>query len=284
MDIKKIKQLREETGLGMLEVKEALQKANDDLNEARKILKELSSPQKTSVRVASKGMTNLVIKDDQAILFEVNAETDFVVKNPAFTNMVEMIGNALIESQAITVKDALNVTLDGEKIEEIILKTGTIIKENTYLRRFHRIRKQPSQGFGSYIHQQGKLSILVILHHTDPILGKDLAMHIASYAPTYLSIDAIDKETVAYERFMLEKNQGPVSDDVLMDHLKTISLYEQPFIKNPDLLIRELVNDNPVIDFYRFELGQGIENKLNCRLDIPCDGSKISVTPLYGKE
>lgn len=284
MDITKIKQLREETGLGMLEVKKALSQANDDLDQARKILEELNTEKKPSTRVASKGMTHLVIKEDQAILFEVNAETDFVVKNPAFTEMVEAIGQSLIDSQAITVKDTLRVTLDGQTIEELILHTGTVIKEHTYLRRFHRIRKQTSQGFGFYIHQMGKLSILVILNQPNPELGRDLAMHIASHAPNYLSIESIDKETMDYERFMLEKNQGPISDDALINHLKTISLYDQPFVKNPNLMVRDLIKDNPVVDFYRFELGQGIENKLNCRLDIPCDGSKISVTPIYGKE
>ena len=284
MDIKKIKQLREETGLGMLEVKEALSKANDDLEKAKIFLKALNKDSKSTQRVASKGTTHLVINDDQAIVFEVNAETDFVTKNDHFIAMVTTMGNALISSKAITVKDALKILIENETIEQLIQRTSNLIKENAYLRRFHRIQKQPYQGFGSYVHQQGKLSILVILDHPDPTLGKDLAMHIASHAPQYLSLESIDKETMDYERFMYEKNRGPISDEDFMNHLKQICLSEQPFIKNPNVHIKDLIKDNPVIDFYRFELGQGIENKLNCRLDIPCDGSNISVTPIYGKE
>jgi elongation factor Ts len=280
MDISKIKALREETGLGMLEVKKALSEANDDLDKAREILSSQTIKKADTTRVASKGLTRVATKGNEAILFEVNAETDFVAKHKDFIQLLDDIADVLMNSKAITVKDANNVMMGDITVEQQIQKVSNIIKENAFLRRFHRIKKQDHQVFQTYMHQQGKVSVLVILNEAN-VLGKDLALQITSHAPKYLSYDLLDQETIDYERFMYEKEHGTLSDEDFIKHLRTQCLYDQPFIKDDQMCVKDVMKDLKVIDFYRFELGQGIENKLNCRLDVPCDGSKITVTPIY---
>ena len=276
MDLAKIKRLREETGFGMLEVKNALNEANDDLNLAREILSKLNKNVQTNKRVASKGLTRVYTEGDDAILFEVNAETDFVSKHPVFIKMIDDLAVLLMKSKAVTVSDALKVKIDDLTVQDYINQVGNVIKENTFLRRFYRIRKSSSQHFATYMHQGGKISVLVIMNESDDKLGKEIALQIASSSPKYLSVDKIDKQTVLYEKMMLEKEGKSVLEVDLNAYLESISLYDQSYVKNPSLKVREVLGNNRIVDFYRFELGQGIENKLNCRLDVACDGSTIT--------
>ena len=281
MDLVKIKKLREETSFGMLEVKNALHEANDDLDLAREILSKLNKDVQTNTRVASKGLTKTYIEGNDAILFEINAETDFVSKHPVFIKLIEDLAPVLMKSKAVSVSEALKVKINDQTVKDYINQVGNIIKENTFLRRFHRIRKTDEQHYASYTHQGGKISVLVIMNEKDDILGKDIAMQIASGEPKYLSVDKIDEQTILYEKMMMEKEGKSVTSKDIHAYLESSSLYDQPFIKNPNLKVKEILGNRRVIDFYRFELGQGIENKLNCRLDVPCDGSTITFAPQY---
>ncbi|PKK92370.1 MAG: translation elongation factor Ts [Tenericutes bacterium HGW-Tenericutes-7] len=283
MDITLIKKLREETGSGIVETKKALELHHGDYESAKAHLLKNLKKETGNLRVASKGLTHLVIKENEAILYEVNAETDFVNKNEHFNKMIKDIGDALITSKASHVKEALKVKLGDQTIEEKILHTSAIIKENAYLRRFYRILKHDSQAFGFYQHLQGKISTLVILDKDLGDFNNKLAMHIAASEPKYLSFSQIDTHTMDYETFMYEKNHGQVSVHDFNKYLESVTLDTQYHVLDPSVRIGEIIHQNhaKVIDFFRFEVGQGIDNKLNCRLDIPCDGSKITVTPIY---
>ena len=283
MDIKLLKKLRAETGAGMLECKEALIKYEDDYEAALKHILEHTTKKDANQRVASKGMCQIVIKDDEAILFEVNAETDFVTKNEHFTDMVDLIGKTLIDSDVTNAKSALKVEVNGKSIAELIERTSGIISEQANLRRFYRVKKDQSQGFGSYTHMQGKLVTLVILNIDDREIANQLAMQVAAMNAEYLDIDFIDEDTMNYEKFMYEKQNGSFDQDEFDNYMNEKTLLSQPWIKDQSLTVKEFINqkDIKIIDFFKFELGQGIDNKLNCRLDIPCDGSKITVTPVY---
>jgi elongation factor Ts len=278
MNLSKIKTLRELTGLGMLEVKKALEEANDDMEEATRILMTKTIKKEQTRRVASIGLTSVETHGNEAILFEINAETDFVAKHPDFINMMLDLGNVLMHSKVFSVKQALNAPYQSYTVQDEINRIGNLVKENVYLRRFHRILKQDNQSFATYKHLGGKLSVLVI-YQGDEKIGKELALHITSHGPKYLSFDDLDKETYNFEEMMLLKENPSFTKLEIEEKIKAMCLYDQPFIKNPDQRVKEILNQSKVVDFYRFELGQGIENKLNCRLDIPCDGSKITVTP-----
>lgn len=278
MSIETIKKLREATGLGMLECKNALEKYHGDYEAALSFLNNQTHEKKETHRVASKGLCHVVIKNDEAILFEVNAETDFVSKNSHFIHLINDLGAIWIDSKANYPKQALEVTSGKQTASEMIMQTAHIIKENTYLRRFFRIKKDEAHMFGSYIHQGGKVVTLVILNSHHASLAKDIAMQVAAQSPIYLSIDQIDEQTMAYEKMMYDKKASS-SSDLFMNHLKEISLYEQPFIKDLSKTVKDVLmeHNTDVIDFFRFELGQGIEDKLNCKLTLPCDGSVIEI-------
>jgi elongation factor Ts len=280
MNLQHIKTLREETGLGMLEVKDALNQANDDLNEARKLLQSKTTKKVTNQRVASKGLTSVEVYQNEAVLFEVNAETDFVAKHPDFIKLMSELGEVFMHSKAITVKDALKLTINGHTVEDEINRIGNVVKENVYLRRFHRIKKQTEQHFETYKHQGGKLSVLLIYKDNGSV-SRDIPLQITSHAPKYLSFESLDQETFNFEEMMLKKENPELTTHEIKEAIKNMCLLNQSFIKNPDQKVSEVLNGLTIIDFYRFELGQGIENKLNCRLDIPCDGSKITVTPIF---
>ena len=283
MDIKLVKQLREETQAGMLDCKKALEEAQGDYESALKIILESSAKQKGNMRVASKGLCSVVIDQNQAILFEVNAETDFVSKNEIFTSLIHELGAHLIHTKVTNQIDALKVEIDGVTVLKKIEIASSLIKETAQLRRFYRVVKQDQQSFGSYVHQGGKVVTLVILDGKNDALANDLAMQVAANSPTYLDFKTIDIDTLNYEKFMYEKEHQNFDQNAFDLDLKARALYTQNYIKNPEILVQDLLEENrvKVIDFFRFELGQGIENKLNCKLDIPCDGSQITVTPIY---
>jgi len=281
MDMKLVKELRERTGAGILECKKALEITNDNMDEAIKYLESHLKHESKNQRIASKGSTRVVTHLDEAILFEVNAETDFAAKNPFFLELMDQLSNIFISNPIKNVKEALAFVMDGKRVEDHIEYVSGQMKEHLYLRRFHRIKKQPTQGFGTYIHGQGKLSVLVIIDKPDDALGKEISMVIAASSPTYISLDRLDQDTLNYEKFMFEKDpQGLKSFDDFINQKMLLNLVS---LSSANQTINEILNEKDlrVIDFYRFELGQGIEDKLNCRLDVPCDGSTITVTPVY---
>lgn len=283
MDIKLVKKLREETGAGMLECKKALEASNDDYEIALSSITANMVKVEGNTRVASKGLCSVVINENQALLFELNAETDFVAKNEHFINLVKYLGDSLIASTITNPKDALKFIIDGISVETKIEQVSGLIKEKIVLRRLYRVVKDDTQTFGTYIHQGGKVVTLIILNQGNQQVANELAMQIAANSPLYLSPIEIDSDTINYEKFMYEKNNGSFDETKFEMYLKEVSLLTQDFIKNPEIKVEQLLNSHElkVIDFFRFELGQGIENKLDCKLDIPCDGSQITVTPIF---
>jgi elongation factor Ts len=283
MDIKNLKKLRETTGAGMLECKRALEKFNDDYDQALAHIKSQVKQDISTNRVASKGMCKLEIKDNQAILFEVNAETDFVTKNEHFLSLVDQLAKHLINTDVVNASGALKVKIDGQSVDELIKQKNAIISENAYLRRLYRVKKHENQGFGFYTHNQGKVVSLVVTDKINSVVANEIAMQITAASAQYLSLKNIDQDTINYEKFMYEKVHGVYDEIDFNNTLKAKTLLSQPYIKDPSLTVAQYLelHDLSVIDFFRFELGQGIDNKLNCRLDIDCDNSKITVTPVY---
>lgn len=278
-----IKQLRLETHKGVMECRQALDQAQGDYEIAKQILSSTVSQKESNDRVASKGATHLYVEDNEAILFEINAETDFASKNPHFKALIDKLSKHLIGLDVQNHKDALNSILEDKTVAEHVSYTAGLIQEQLIFRRFYRVKKSYDKSFGSYIHLGGKVSTLVILNQKEDKLAKDLAMQVAAQSPKYLKRDSIDEHTYQFERFIYEKVHGAISNEDFEAYLQSIALYHQPFIKQEEITVGELLKHRnvEVLDFFRFELGQGIEDKLNCRLDIPCDGSKITVTPIY---
>ncbi len=278
-----IKQLRLETGAGMMDCKKALDLHHGDFMLAKASLLKKVDITSGNERVASKGLCGIRVSENEAILYEINAETDFAWKNEHFLKLVKETGDLLIQSDVTNPKDALNVSLDKMTLGEKITQVSGIIKESLVLRRFYRVVKSSSHAFGTYVHLGGKVVTLVILDQDDQVLANELAMQVAANSPKYLSLEMIDQNTKDYERFMFEKEHGACDEQGFLKHLSNMTFMNEVSIKHPEFTVESLlkIKDAKVLDFFRFELGQGIENKLNCRLDIPCDGTKITVTPIF---
>ena len=279
-----LKQLRSETGASFILCKQALEHSQDHYEEALKFIEKNQVKVKGNDRVASKGVVVVEVSDNEAILFEVNAETDFITKNEFFKSFIESIKKPLIHSDVTNPKTALDVLLtNGKTIGQSLTYVSAQTKENLSLRRFYRVRKADSQTFGTYTHNQGRVASLVVLNEKNQSVANDLALQVVANQAQYLAFDKIDQDTINYEKFMYEKNHGSFDELGFNKYMKSISLLDQPFFKDPSQSVSSFIKplELHVIDFYKFELGQGIDNKLNCRLDIPCDGSQITVMPVY---
>lgn len=278
-----LKKLRSETGASFLLCREALEHSNNNLEEAINYIHTHTKKEDGNQRVASKGMVVVAYKDNDAILFEVNAETDFITTNKYFIDFITSIKAPLLNSEVTNPIDALNVRLDhGKTIEESLTYVSGLTKENLKLRRFYRVRKANTQSFGTYTHQKGRIASLVILDQINQEISDTLAMQVVAQNAQYIAYDQIDQNTLNYEKFLYEKEHEVFNEIAFIKQLKAKSLLDQQYFRNPDITVLALLQENhlDIIDFFKFELGQGIDNKLNCRLDIPCDGSKITVTPI----
>ena len=270
-----VKELREVTGAGMLDCKKALDETNGNIEEAIDWLREkgISKAAKKQSRIAAEGLALAKIKDNKAVIVEVNSETDFVAKNEEFRSLVDVIADALIVSNVKNVDDALKIDIDGKKIEEIIAeKTGTIGEKIT-LRRFEIVDKTDNQVFGTYSHMGGKIVTLTVMDGEDSELAKDIAMQAAAMRPLYLDRDAVPADRVEKERAILteqaenegldEKKLPMIVNGRLNKFFEEVCLVDQGFIKENKMKVSKYVEAKKIkiISFVRYEVGEGIEKR-----------------------
>ncbi len=277
-----VKELREKTGAGMLDCKKALEASDCDMEAAITWLREkgIAKAEKKASRVAAEGLCSVVVEGNNAVVFEVNSETDFVAQNEKFTSLLTKVGNIIVNSDAKCTDCALNIDVEGKKLSEIILEASGTIGEKLSLRRVSRVVKSDNQVFGAYKHMGGKIVTLVLLNGTDSEAAKDVAMHIAAINPKYVSKNDISAEEIAKEREILlaqalnenaesakPKPQAIIEKMVegrLNKNLQEICLLNQPFVKNPDQTVEAFVKSKgcEVVSFIRLAVGEGIEKEV----------------------
>lgn len=268
-----VKQLRDLTGAGMMDCKKALVETNGDINAAVDYLRErgIAQAQKKSGRIAAEGLTNIVIDGNKAVLFELNSETDFVAKNEEFLKLLDKVGKVLLENNVSNEEEALQLSMDGNTLDHALTQATAKIGEKITLRRVTSVVKEDNQGFASYLHQGGRISSLVVLANKDEQLGKDLAMHVAAINPKFLDRSQVDQATIDHERNILTEmslQEGKPANIVekmvegrLSKWLQEICLVDQPFVKDPDNKVSQVLkqNNNSILNYYRLEVGEGIE-------------------------
>ena len=160
-----VKELREKTGAGMMDCKKALVETNGDMEKAIDYLREkgISKAAKKAERIAAEGLSNIYIKGNDAVVVELNSETDFVAKNAEFKELLDKIGNTILENNVTSMEEALNTKCGDETINDLIVNATAKIGEKISLRRFEKVTKTDSQVFGSYLHMGGKISSLTII-------------------------------------------------------------------------------------------------------------------------
>ncbi|MGE7997304.1 translation elongation factor Ts [Lysinibacillus sp. NPDC093190] len=272
-----VKELREKTGAGMMDCKKALVQTDGDIDAAIDFLREkgLSSAAKKADRIAAEGTTYILEQGNEAIIIEVNAETDFVAKNDKFQVLVASLAEQLLAAKPATVEAALELAnAEGVKIVDQISTAVATIGEKITLRRFEVKTKTDADAFGSYLHMGGRIGVLVALEgSTDASAAKDVAMHIAAINPTYVSRDEVSAEEVERERKVLTEqalNEGKPENIVakmvegrLGKYFEDVCLLDQTFVKNSDQKVRDFVasTGGSVNGFVRYAVGEGIEKR-----------------------
>lgn len=269
-----VKELRELTGAGMLDCKKALDEVNGNMEEAITYLREkgISKAQKKSSRIAAEGLALSKVNGNKAVIVEVNSETDFVAKNEEFIKLINAIADTLLESNAKTVEEALELKYEDKTINDLIIEKISTIGEKLSLRRFEIVEKKDSEVFGTYSHLNGKIVTLDVLS-SDEELAKDIAMQIAAMRPSYLSKEDVPSEVVEKERTILKEtavNEGLAENKIdmivngrLNKFYEEICLLEQGFIKENKMKVSKYVEskNSKILSFVRYEVGEGMEKK-----------------------
>jgi elongation factor Ts len=272
-----VKELREKTGAGMMDCKKALTETNGDMDKAVDYLREkgIAKAAKKGDRIAAEGLTSIKVEGNEAVIFEVNAETDFVAKNEGFQTLVQELGHHILKNKPATVEEAAGQTMEsGVSVEEHINAAIAKIGEKLSLRRFQIVTKSDADAFGAYLHMGGRISVLSVLEGTtDEAVAKDVSMHIAALNPKYVSRDQVSAEEVQHEREVLTQqalNEGKPENIVakmvegrLGKYFEDVCLLDQTFVKNPDQKVRQYVESKgaTVREFIRFEVGEGIQKR-----------------------
>ena len=271
-----VKELREITGLGMMECKQALTEADGDQDAAIDILRKKAGAKvdKKASRIAADGAIAIAVSDDgkQGAIVEVNSETDFVAKGDEFLGFSADIARCILDNNPGDI-DALMATASpsgtgtiAETREALVSKLG----ENMNIRRFDRF--ETSGLIGSYVHGR-KIGVVVVMEGGDEGLAKDIAMHVAASRPQYVTKDEVPADVIAKEKEILSAQalqEGKPADIVekmvvgrINKFFNEICLLGQPFVKDPDTTVEKLLKgaNATVKSFVRFEVGEGMEKK-----------------------
>lgn len=270
-----VKELREQTGAGMLDCKKALTETNGNMEEAVTWLREkgISKAAKKQSRIAAEGLAMAVTEGNTAVIVEVNSETDFVAKNPEFTGLVSTIANAILDSKTSTMEEAMKLKVNDSTLEELIINKTATIGEKLSFRRFEFVTKEDNQVFGTYSHMGGKIVTLAILEGNDEEVAKDVAMQVAAMRPLYLDKDGVPEERIEQERNILTEqaqNEGldasklpMIVNGRLNKFFEEVCLLDQAFIKENKMKVSKYVQDKnmKVLSFVRYEVGEGMEKR-----------------------
>ena len=266
-----VKELRERTGLGMMDCKKALQAAEGDIEKAIEDLRKESGLKaaKKAGRTAAEGLVLTKISADGSygVMVEVNSETDFAAREENFVDFADTVLETVFSKKETDIDSLLASGLEQSRLA-LVQKIG----ENIGVRR---AVMQETEGaiVGSYVHSNNKIAVLVTLRGGDEDLAKDVAMHVAAVSPLVVTAedvpaDVLSKESEIYTAQAAES--GKPADIVekmvsgrLRKFVEEVSLLEQAFVKDPDVKVGNLVKDAgaEVLSFVRFEVGEGIEKK-----------------------
>lgn len=270
-----VKELREKTGAGMMDCKKALVETNGDMEKAIDYLREkgISKAAKKAERIAAEGLSNIYIKGNDAVVVELNSETDFVAKNAEFKELLDKIGNTILENNVTSMEEALNTKCGDETINDLIVNATAKIGEKISLRRFEKVTKTDSQVFGSYLHMGGKISSLTIIEGGNEEVARDVAMQAAAMRPQYINIESVPAEDLEREKAVIKEqviNEGkkPEFADKIVEgrirkfYVETV-LEEQAFIKDSGLTVKAYLENNKatLVKLVKYEVGEGMEKR-----------------------
>lgn len=267
-----VKELRERTSAGMMECKKALEAANGDMSLAVEELRKsgIAKADKKAGRVAAEGAISILEKGNLAVMVEVNSETDFVARDENFGAFVKAVTETALSNKIADVNQlSAQKMQSGQTVEEARLSLVTKVGENVQLRRI--VLSNPNAAtVGTYIHGN-RIGVIVELDTDNKELARDIAMHIAATKPIVVSPENVPQDVVAKEKeiYMAQAATSGKPQEIiekmvvgrLKKYLDEVSLVGQPFVKDPDVTVGNLLNKHraKVLGFHRFEVGEGIE-------------------------
>ena len=268
-----VKELRERTSAGMMECKKALTETQGDIEAAIELMRKSGQAKadKKAGRVAAEGRIEIAIDGPTAVIAEVNSETDFVAKDPSFQAFAAECAAAALDSGVTDVASLMEFERDGQTLETRRAALIAKIGENIQMRRFERVHTDGV--LGAYLHGS-RIGVLVSLSGGDESLAKDIAMHIAASRPICVDADQVPADTVEKEREIFRaqaQESGKPAEIVekmiegrIRKFLAEVTLVGQPFVKNPDQTVGQLLKEKgaTVTGFVRYEVGEGIEKKV----------------------
>ena len=290
-----VKELREMTGVGMLDCKKALAETDGDMEKAVEYLREkgLAASEKKAGRIASEGVCLSYLSDDKnvGVVVELNSETDFVAKNPVFREYVLQVAEHIASSDAADVDALLNEKWKFDEsmtVAEALSSKIAVIGENLKIRRFEKYVKEGAGTIVSYIHGGGRIGVMIEIgcdnaNEAVEEMGKNIAMQVAALNPKFIAVENVPEEYLAKEREILtqmtmndEKNAKKPANIIekmiegrLNKEMKEVCLVEQPYVKDGDLTVKKYIESvakevgAPITirRMVRFETGEGLEKK-----------------------
>lgn len=270
-----VKELREKTGAGMLDCKKALEATEGNMDAAIDWLREkgIAKAAKKESRIAAEGLCAIKVDGNNAVVLEVNSETDFVAKNEEFTNFVDYLANFILKNDAANVEEVLKLEDNGETIEQKVVAITAKIGEKISFRRFKKVTKNDNEQFGPYLHMGGKIATLVVTSNATEEVAKDVAMHVAAMNPVCAKRDEMPEDLLEHEKKVIKEqvmNEGKPEDIAekmvagrINKFYKESCLEEQEFIKDSSVTVGEFVKNNggEIVSMTRYAVGEGIEKK-----------------------
>jgi len=262
-----VKELREKTGLGLMDCKKALEEASGDLDLAVEELRKTSGlkASKKSSRSAAEGLIGIKTSEGKSFMVEINCETDFVARDDSFNLFMQEVLEIVSTNGDKSLEDLLKSGIE-EKREKLVQKLG----ENIVVRRA-TVSLDNADSSGVYLHSNNKIGTIISLKGGTEEVAKDIAMHAAATDPMAISPSDIPEDVIEKEREIYKaqsEESGKPADIIekmiegkIRKFLSEVSLTEQDFVKDPGLKINDILKDNDasIIGFTRFEVGEGIE-------------------------
>ena len=270
MEIKasQVKELRDMTGVAMMECKKALVECDGDIEKALDLLRSNSAlkAEKKAARVAADGVLRVFVGDEYSTLIEINSETDFAAKDENFIKFADDVQEFISNNKLSDVAD-----LKESEIEDKRKTLVQTIGENIQLRRLESIEYSSEMNTSSYLHSDSKLGAIVVISGGDDSLAKDIAMHVAAFNPLCLSESDIDPQILEREKaiYMVQAEESGKPKEImekmiegkLKRFLSEVSLLSQNFVKDPEVTIQDLLDTNnaKIESYTRLKVGEGIE-------------------------
>ena len=270
MEIKasQVKELRDMTGVAMMECKKALVECSGDIEKALDLLRSNSAlkAEKKAARVAADGVLRVHVGDDYSTLIEINSETDFAAKDENFIKFADDVQKFISENKLTDIAD-----IHSSEVEDKRKALVQTIGENIQLRRLETIEYSSEMNTSSYVHSDSKLGSIVVISGGDETLAKDIAMHVAAFNPLCLSESDIDPQILEREKaiYMVQAEESGKPKEImekmiegkLKRFLSEVSLLSQNFVKDPEVTIQNLLDSNNanIESYTRLKVGEGIE-------------------------